>query len=155
MKRPLILAVAAVVFCFALAPEQASAQLFRGWQDNNFRSNFSNLPGADPNARRAPDYGAELVSEEIRNEVNGRAPVSPAPDFFSDAPLARIAKQYLNPVGYTTHRPFDTADRLRQPRSKYNGQVAFGPHWMLPYSEAFDHGNPAPSGNGRDFTVEL
>jgi hypothetical protein len=95
-----LIVLAGLFFC-VLASEQASAQLFRGWQGNDTRNNFSNLPGADPYARRPPDYGAENVSEAIRNEVNGRAPVRPAPDFLSNAPMARAIMQSRIPFTLT------------------------------------------------------
>ena len=132
MKRRILLAVTAVLFCFALAPGQASAQLFRGWQGNDARSNFSNLPGADPYTKRAPDYGAESVSEEIRNEVNGRVPVRPAPDFLSDAPMARAVMQFQIPFTYTVQRPAEDDSRVQPPFTKYyNRNVAY-PYWVDP-----------------------
>ena len=136
MRRLLLLAVTAGVFYCLLAPEQASAQLFRRWQDNDTRSNFSVLPGANPNAKRPPDYGAEQVSDEIRSEVNGRAPVGAAPDFWSNAPLAQRAKQYRNPISYSAQQPIDIANRQYPPRSKFNSRTALGPHWLPPYSDS-------------------
>ena len=137
MRRLLILAFATGMFCCVMVPEQTSAQLFRRlWEDDSRSNNYSALPGANPNAVRAPDYGAEQVSEVIRNEVNGRTPVGAAPDFLSDFPLAQAAKQYRNPVGYTTQPPVDMTNRLQPPRSKFNDPIAFGPHWITPYSES-------------------
>jgi len=130
MNSPLILAVTAVMLCFALAPEQASAQLFRGFQENDARNHFSKLPGADPYAKRTPDYGAENVSEAIRNEVNGRTPVRPVPDFLSDTPMARAVKQYQIPLTYTVQRPAGENSRVQPPLSKYSGRVAAYPYWV-------------------------
>ena len=138
MKRLLLLSVTAGMFFCAFAPEQASAQLFRRWQEENTRNNYSTLPGAAPSIRRAPDYGAEQVSAETRNEVSGRTHVGAAPDFMSDAPLAKIAKQYQNPAEYTSQLPIEIANRQQPPRSKYNKPVTFGPHWITPYSETSD-----------------
>ena len=132
MKFVLYLIVAAGLFFYVLSPEQASAQLLRRWQEDNSRDNFSHLPGADPNVRRTPDYGAERVSEEIRDEVNGRTPVRPAPDFWSDAPLARVAKQYQPPVSHIVQRPMGDGNRVQPPRMKSYPPFAPGPHWLLP-----------------------
>ena len=134
MKRFMLFVVAAGMFFCVLAPEQASAQLFRRLWEDDTRNNYSVLPGADPYTRREPDYGAEHVSVEIRNEVNGLAYVGAAPDFMSDAPLALVAKQYQNPVDFTTQRPIENANQQQPPRSKYNNQITFGPHWLKPYS---------------------
>ena len=124
------LIIAAGMFFCVLAPEQASAQLFRGWQGNDARDNFSKLPGADPNFRRAPDYGAENVSEAIRNEVNGRTAVRPAPDFLSDAPMARAVMQSQIPFTYTVQRPTGDDSRAQPPLSKHSGRVASYPYWV-------------------------
>jgi len=132
MKRQLLLAVTAVMFCFALVPEQASAQLFRGWQGNDTRSKFSNLPGADPYAKRNPDYGAENVSEEIRNEVNGRTPVRPAPDFLSDTPMARAVMQHQIPFTYTVLRPAEVDTQVQPPFTKYSNRNVAYPYWVNP-----------------------
>ena len=126
-----------LLFC-VLSPEQVSAQLFRLWQDDLPRSNYSVLPGADPYAKRMPDYGVENVSEEIRNEVNGRTPVRPAPDFWSNAPLAQVAKQYRSPVSYTTLRPTGEEDRIQSPRFKHTQPLAPGPYWIMPPTEPSD-----------------
>jgi len=146
MKFVLYLIVTAGAFFYVLSPEQASAQLFRRWQEENSRDNFSHLPGADPNARRTPDYGAENVSEEIRNEVNGRIPVRPAPDFLSDAPLARVAKLYQPPISYTVQRPVGDEYRVQPPRMKSNNPFAPSPHWLIPDTESpdSDPGNITP-----------
>jgi hypothetical protein len=113
-----------------LAPEQESAQLFRGWQGNDASNNFSNLPGADPYTKRQPDYGAENVSEAIRNEVNGRAPVRPAPDFLSNAPLARAVMQSPIPFTHTVQRPTGEDSQVQPPFTKfYNRSVAY-PYWV-------------------------
>jgi len=140
-------------FC-VLAPEQASAQLFRGWQGDNSRSNTSNLPGANPNARPAPGYGAELVSEAIRNEVNGYAPVRPAPDLRRNTALSLIIKQSLPPESYVVQRPFGDDSRVQPPLTKYAGRIIARPHWIAPYAAptvtAADASDLAPELNHGD-----
>jgi len=122
--------IATGIFFCVLTPEQVSAQLFRGWQGNDARDNFSKIPGADPNFRRGPDYGAENVPEEIRNEVNGRAPVRPAPDFLSDTPMARAVAQFQLPFTYTVQRPTGDDSQAQPPLSKHSGRVASYPYWV-------------------------
>ena len=140
MKHVSYLIVAAGLFC-VFTSQQASAQLFRFRQDNasrdNYSSPYSNLPGANPNAVRAPDYGAEQVSEAIRNEVNGRVPVNPVPDFESDAPLALAAKQYQLPAAYMTQPPLKDKDgeRVEPPMTKSLMRTVPEPHWIEPYPE--------------------
>jgi len=136
MRRLFILAIAVGMFSWML-PEQASAQLFRGWLDNS-RTAFSNLSEADPNVRRAPDYGAEQVSEEIRNEVNGRTSVRPAPDFWSNTPLSHSVMLFLPSISYTVQRPAGEDERVQPPLTKYASPYPARPHWLLPYSEASD-----------------
>ena len=130
MRFFLDLTIATGMFFCVLVPEQASAQLFRGWQGNDFRNNYSNLPGADPYARRPPDYGAENVSEAIRNEVNGRAPVRPAPDFLSDAPMARAMKQAQIPFTYTVQRPSGEDSRVQPPFTRNSNRNVPYPYWV-------------------------
>lgn len=135
MKNACCLAVVVFVFWGMAFPEAASAQLFRRWQDNSQSDNYSNLPGADPMARRAPDYGAEQVSEEIRNEVNGRIPVRPAPDFMSNSPLAITAKIWQPPAFHTVQRPVIPKDVIRvQPPVTNSARLGErGPHWLDEY----------------------
>ena len=119
------------IYCCVLTPEQASAQLFRGFQRNDTRNSFSNLPGADPYARRPPDYGAENVSEIIRNEVNGRVPVRPAPDFLSDTPMVRAVKQSPIPFMHTVQRPIGNDLQVQPPYTKYSNNPYFAyPDWV-------------------------
>ena len=129
MKFLHLIIATGMLFC-VLPPEQTSAQWFRGFQGNDTRNSFSNLPGADPYARRVPDYGAENVPEEIRNEVNGRAPVRSAPDFLSDAPMARAVKLYQIPFTYTVQRPTGEDSPVQPPLSKHSGRVAAYPYWV-------------------------
>jgi hypothetical protein len=141
MRLLLNLIVLTGMFFCVLVPEQASAQLFRGWQGNDTRNNFSNLPGADPYAKRLPDYGAENVSEAIRNEVNGRAPVRPAPDFLSNAPMARAMMQSPIPSTHTVQRPIGEDSQVQPPLTKsYNRAVTY-PYWVE-RSVAIPHQNP-------------
>jgi len=124
------LMIALGMFFCILTPEQASAQLFRGMWGNDARDHFSKLPGADPNFRRGPDYGAENVPEEIRNEVNGRAPVRPAPDFLSNTPMARAAMQFQLPFTYTVQRPTGDDSQVQPPLSKHSGRAVPYPYWV-------------------------
>ncbi len=146
----MIVLVVALTFAF-FVPEQASAQLFRRWQDkDNSRDETSHLPGADPRATRAPDYGAERVSEDIRNEVNGRVTVRPAPDFLSDAPLAQAAKQYQNPISYVTQRPVGQGTRVQPPTTTRANSIAALPHWITAYdvTESSDKSDLSPTLDG-------
>ena len=129
MKFLHLMIATGILFC-VLAPEQASAQLFRGLWGNDTRDHFSKLPGADPYARRGPDYGAENVSEEIRNEVNGRVPVRPAPDFLSNTPMARAVMPFQLPFTYTVQRPTGDDSQVQPPLSKHSGRVASYPYWV-------------------------
>lgn len=146
MKKLCCLAVVVFVLSAMALPEQASAQLFRRWQNDSQQDNRSHLPGADPTAKRAADYGAEQVSEDIRNEVNGRAPVRPAPDFMSDAPLAAAAKRFQLPEAYTVQRPIavDNGARVQPPMTKHVSRDAFGSHWMTDNRPESDIGNLPP-----------
>lgn len=124
-----------IVVLVVAFPEQASAQLFRRWADDNQRdSNMSQLPGMNNTATRVADYGANQVSEEIRNEVNGRMPVRPAPDFNSDAPLATIAKQYRNP-NYSVQRPVSpgVGTRVQPPVTPHANRPMSQPQWIDPF----------------------
>ena len=146
MRKACCLAVIIFVFWGMAFPEQASAQLFRRWQEDSPQKNFSNLPGADPTARRGPDYGAEQVSEEIRNEVNGRSPVRPAPDFRTEMPLALAAKKFQPPTDYTVQRPVVRNDgtRVQPPMTKYARRNGTGPYWMADYLPELDISNLPP-----------
>ena len=146
MKKTCCLAVVIFVFWGMAFPEQASAQLFRRPQENSSRNNFSNLPGADPTARRAADYGAEQVSEEIRNEVNGRSPMRPAPDFRTETPLTLAAKRFQLPTDYIVQRPIVQNDgsRVQPPMTKYSRRNGTGPSWMADYLPESDISNLPP-----------
>jgi len=136
MKKTWCLAIVIAVLLPAAMPEQASAQLFRRPQEDNQRnSNLSSLPGVNTAATRVADYGANQVSEEIRNEVNGRAPVRPAPDFRSNAPLAAAARQYRYPNTYRVQRPnqSESSTRVQPPPTPHAHRLAALPHWLAPY----------------------
>ena len=146
MRKACCLAVIIFVFWGMAFPKQASAQLFRRWQEDSSRNNFSNLPGADPTARRAPDYGAEQVSEEIRNEVNGRSLVQPAPDFRAETPLALAAKAFRLPIDYKVQRPIVQNDgsRVQPPMTKYSRRDGAGPSWITDYLPESDASSLPP-----------
>ena len=136
MKKTCCLAVVIAVLLMGAMPQQASAQLFRRLQEDNQRdSNLSSLPGVNTAATRVADYGANQVSEEIRNEVNGRAPVRPAPDFRSNAPLAMAARQYRNPITYSSQRPnqSESGTRVQPPLTSHAGRSTAHPRWLAPY----------------------
>ena len=137
MRRILLFVVVVGLFCCVVTPEQALAQFFRGWQDNS-RTDYSNLPGANPNVRQAQDYGSEQVSDEIRNEVNGRIPVRSAPDFWSNTPLSRSVGLFLPPVSYTAQRLGGESERVQPPLTKYASRYAACPHWVFPCTDVSD-----------------
>ena len=148
MKIAKYLVVVMVVCLSVIFSEQASAQLFRRFADDNSRdSNLSQLPGVNQAATRVADYGANQVSEEIRNEVNGRSQVRPAPDFNHDVPLASEAKQYRNPVAYHTQKPVvpGSGTGVQPPLFPYANRTTSFPCWLAPYEMALKQEGVTPT----------
>jgi hypothetical protein len=123
MKKVTFPVIWVAILLLSLLQESVSAQLFqrlaRNLDDENQTSTISKINRENFEKTVVAEIPVISLSEDLRNEMIGRASVRPVPDFMSDAPLAKAAKQFKPPIIHTSQRPGNLTDnhvRIQPPQ---------------------------------------